>query len=194
MNGTPLTGPQTVTSWQGYVLSANAPFSQTIGPDTYVFSSWSAGANNPSPSRRPPLPPPTPPTYQLSSDTGPLDFFTVTPCRLVDTRNPNGPRGGPALVAAAERDFTLVGVCGIPATARALAVTLTVVGPATTGNLRLFSADELRPLTSTVNFRAAQTRGTNAVLGLGAAGDLTVYCGMTTGTAHFVLDVTGYFE
>ena len=45
-----------------------------------------------------------------------------------------------------------------------------------------------------MNFRAAQTRGTNVVLGLGAAGGLTVYCGMTTGTTHFVLDVTGYFE
>ena len=194
VNGTSLTGPQTVVSWQGYVLSASAPFSQTSGSGTYVFSSWSAGANNPLPITTPGAPTTYTATYQLSTDTGPLDFFTVAPCRLVDTRNPNGPRGGPALVAGAERDFTLVSVCGIPATARALAVTLTVVDPATAGHLRLFSADELRPLTSAINFRAAQTRGTYAVLGLGAAGDLTVYCGMTTGTTHFVLDVTGYFE
>ena len=149
VNGTPSTGPQAVTSWQGYVLSANAPFSQTIGPNTYVFSSWSAGANNPQPvAGRPAAPATYTAAYQLSSDSGPLAFFTATPCRLVDTRDPSGPRGGPALVAAAERDFTLVGVCGIPATARALAVTLTVVGPATApqGHLGVLSADEMRPL------------------------------------------------
>jgi glucose/arabinose dehydrogenase len=194
VNGTPLTGPQTVTSWQGYALTATAPSSQTSGPDLFVFSQWTAAPGNPVQVITPAAPSTVTAIYQLSSDSGPLDFFTVTPCRLVDTRLANGPRGGPALVAAAERDFPLVNVCGVPATARALAVTLTVVGPTTAGNLRLFSADELRPITSTISFRAGQTRGTNAVVGLGAAGGLSVYCGMASGTTHFVLDVTGYFE
>jgi glucose/arabinose dehydrogenase len=194
VNGTPLTGPQTVTSWQGYVLSASAPFWQTTGPSTYVFSSWSSGANNPQPVTTPAAPATYAATYQLSTDSGALDFFTLTPCRLVDTRNPAGPRGGPALAAGATRDFPLANACGVPATARALAVTLTVVGAANAGNLRLYSADELQPATSTISFRAAQTRGTNAVVSLGAAGDLSVFCAMTAGTAHFVLDVTGYFQ
>ncbi|HET9226938.1 MAG TPA: matrixin family metalloprotease, partial [Thermoanaerobaculia bacterium] len=37
--------------------------------------------------------------YSLPLDAGwnlPLDFFTVAPCRLLDTRNPDGPTGGPA--------------------------------------------------------------------------------------------------
>jgi hypothetical protein len=112
----------------------------------------------------------------------------------VDTRNPTGPRGGPALVAGATRDFPLVNACGVPATARALAVTLTVVGAPNPGNLRLYSADELQPVTSALSFRAAQTRASNAIVSLGAAGDLSVFCAMTAGTAHFVLDVTGYFQ
>jgi hypothetical protein len=29
----------------------------------------------------------------------PSDFYTLTPCRLVDTRGPDGPAGGPALAA-----------------------------------------------------------------------------------------------
>ncbi len=194
VNGTSLTGPETVTSWRGYVLTATAPSSQTSGPDLYVFSQWSAGAGNPVQITTPAAPTTVTATYQLSSDSGPLDFFTVTPCRLVDTRNPNGVRGGPALAAGAERDFPLVGVCGIPATAQALSVTVTVVSPTTAGNLRLFSADELRPITSTINFRPALTGGTNAIVGLGAAGNLAVYCSMASGTTHFVLDVTGYFE
>ena len=28
---------------------------------------------------------------------GPFQFHSLTPCRIVDTRNPNGPKGGPAL-------------------------------------------------------------------------------------------------
>jgi glucose/arabinose dehydrogenase len=194
VNGTPLTGPQTVTSWQGYVLSASAPFWQTSGPDTYVFSSWSSGANNPQPITTPASPATYTATYQLSTDSGALGFFTLTPCRLVDTRNASGPRGGPALAAGAIRDFPLANACGVPATARALEVTLAVVGAANAGNLRLYSADELQPVTSTISFRAAQTRGTNAVVSLGAAGDVSVFCAMTAGTAHFVLDVTGYFQ
>ncbi len=194
VNGTPLTGPQTVTSWRAYVLNASAPFWQPSGPDVYVFSSWSNGANNPVAITTPASPATYTATYQLSNDVGPQGFFTLPPCRLVDTRNPTGSLGGPALAAGANRDFVLWNVCGIPATAKALAVTLTVVGPTAAGNLRLYSADELRPITSTITFRAGQTRGTNALLGLGAAGDLSVYCGMTSGTTHFILDVTGYFQ
>ena len=31
--------------------------------------------------------------------TGALDFYTLTPCRLLDTRNAAGPYGAPALFA-----------------------------------------------------------------------------------------------
>ncbi len=44
----------------------------------------------------------------------PLDFYTLSPCRVVDTRNPAGPQGGPALPAHASRTFTLAGQCGVP--------------------------------------------------------------------------------
>jgi glucose/arabinose dehydrogenase len=194
VNGTPLTGPQTVTSWQGYVLVASAPFSQTSGPSTYVFSSWSTGANNPLPITTPAALATYTATYQLSTDSGALDFFTVTPCRLVDTRNAAGALGGPAVAAGATRDFPLAGACGVPASAKALAVTVTVVGPSAAGNLRLYSADEQQPLTSTISFQPGQTRGTNAVVSLGASGGLSVFCAMSTGTVHLVLDVAGYFE
>ena len=176
------------------MLTATAPHYQTSGSDLYVLSQWSAGAGNPVQITTPAAPTTVTATYQLSTDSGPLDYFTVTPCRLVDTRNPTGPRGGPALAAGAERDFPLVGVCGVPATARALSVTITVVSPTAAGNLRLFSADELRPLASMITYRPGLTRASNGVVGLGGAGGLTVFCGMASGTTHFVLDVTGYFE
>jgi hypothetical protein len=43
---------------------------------------------------------------------GPTRFYTLAPCRIVDTRNPAGPWAGPALAAAATRTFNLAGRCG----------------------------------------------------------------------------------
>ena len=98
------------------------------------------------------------------------------------------------MTAGQTRGFTVSGACFIPATARALVVNVAVVAPTGPGHLRLFSADELRPLTSVVNSAGGQTRAANAIVRLGAGGDLSVFCGMTSGSVHLVLDVAGYFE
>jgi len=76
-------------------------------------------------------------TFQLSTAEGPQDFYTVAPCRLVDTRLGPGPLGGPALEAQTTRTFDLHGVCGVPASARAVALNVTVTGAAGAGHLRL---------------------------------------------------------
>jgi hypothetical protein len=112
----------------------------------------------------------------------------------VDTRDPAGPRGGPALVAGADRTFALAGVCGIPATARAISVNVTVTAPTAQGFLSLFPAGGVSPLASTINFRAGQTRSNSAVVMLGPGGGLVVRAGMASGGAQFILDVNGYFD
>jgi hypothetical protein len=122
-----------------------------------------------------------------------LSFYPLTPCRLVDTRGPTGTFGGPALVAGAERVFPLAGRCGIPPTARAVAVNVAVVAPNGPGNLTVHPGGTALPLASTINYRAGQTRANNALALLGVAGDLRVMCGQASGSVHFVLDVTGYF-
>lgn len=43
VNGTTFTAPQTFVPWEGYKLSVNAPYPQTLARTTYVFSSWSDG-------------------------------------------------------------------------------------------------------------------------------------------------------
>jgi hypothetical protein len=60
--------------------------------------------------------------------------------------------------------------------------------------LRLHSADEARPATSTLNFAAGRTRANNAILRLGAAGGFEAYCDMPAGSVDLVVDVVGYFE
>jgi len=121
-------------------------------------------------------------------------FYTVTPCRLVDTRNPTGSLGGPALAPLAQRSFSLSGACGLPATARAISVNVTVVGPATAGDLRFFPADQPTPLASILNFSPGQTRTNNANLGLAwGLGTLTVQ-NDSTGAVQLILDVNGYYQ
>jgi hypothetical protein len=125
----------------------------------------------------------------------PARFHTLAPCRLVDTRNPNGLRGGPALPASGRRDFTLTSVCGIPSTAKAISVNMTVTGATAPGFVSLFPGDGIAPNTSNINFSAGQTRANNAVvfLATNGTGSLAVRNG-AAGTVHFILDVNGYFQ
>jgi hypothetical protein len=121
-------------------------------------------------------------------------FYTLQPCRVVDTRNPNGPAGGPVLAAQTQRSFPIAGSCGIPATARAVSVNVTVTEPSVAGYLRLFPAGSPLQMTSTLNYRAAQTRANNNLAGLGTGGQVTVRCDQPTGSVHVIIDVNGYFE
>ena len=130
--------------------------------------------------------------YTYKSGAG---FYTVTPCRVLDTRNPTGPLGGPALAAGAERVFVVAGQCGIPSTARSISANVTVT-QSTTGPayVTVSQADLGPPVVSTVNYATGQTRANSAQISLGAAGDVRVKCGQASGTTHFIIDVNGYFQ
>lgn len=194
VSGTSITGPQTLTSWQGWTLSASAPSWQAGGAHGYAFSSWSTGSGNPVAIDTPAAPATYVATYQASTVSGPQGFFSLAPCRLLDTRLAVGPRGGPRLQAGETRGFTAHGACGVPPTARTLAANVTVTDASSAGHLRFWASDEPVPLSSTVNFTAGVTRASNAVLRLDAAGGFSVLGGMASGSAHLVVDVAGYFE
>jgi glucose/arabinose dehydrogenase len=124
----------------------------------------------------------------------PGTFRTVTPCRLVDTRNAAGPFGGPALIGGATRSFTLVNRCEIPAGVKAVAVNVTVVGPTQAGDLRMFPTGGTAT-SSNLNFGVGQTRANNAAVKVNASGQVSVTCAMAgTGSTHFLLDVVGFFQ
>jgi hypothetical protein len=121
-------------------------------------------------------------------------YFTVPPCRVADTRNPPGPSGGPALAANTFRTFPVTGLCGIPSTATAVAINLAVFLPTDTGDLRVYPAGLAAPLASSINFRPGIVRANNAVVLLGAGGQLSVQCDMPGGGTNFFFDVFGYFR
>jgi outer membrane protein assembly factor BamB len=124
-----------------------------------------------------------------------LAFYTLNPCRLIDTRDATGPYGGPAL-SAGQRTFNLAGRCGVPTTARALAINLTVVAPSQSGDLRVFAADSAAPFASAINFGANRTRTNNAILPVATdgSGGLNVHLDMGAGTAQLIVDLVGYFQ
>ena len=142
-----------------------------------------------------------------SSAVGPLQYFTVAPCRLVDTRGPIGPTGGPALSHGSTRNFAAYGSnsntqCGIPSTAKAATLNLTIVTPSNCGFLIVWqrtATPNNPPLVSNINFNAGEAALANgAVVGLGAFSDyqFSAQVGICTGTgtAHLVVDVTGYYQ
>lgn len=133
-----------------------------------------------------------------------MSFYTVTPCRVADTRGNGftGPYGPPAL-AEGSRDFPLAGQCGIPVSARAVAYNLTVVVPSgmtIVGHLTVHAGGTQLPPTSTINWTTPTTvhdiiRANNGIGTLGTNGSLRIsYPGPAFGPVNVLLDVLGYFE
>ncbi|MGA3211181.1 MAG: Ig-like domain repeat protein [Terriglobales bacterium] len=123
----------------------------------------------------------------------PVQYVPVTPCRVVDTRTADGPFGGPALAAGVSRSFTIPsGPCaGIPATATAYSLNVTVVPPAPLGYLTIWPAGEGQPTVSTLNSLDGRIKANAAIVPSGTGGAVTVYANNNT---NVVLDINGYFQ
>jgi hypothetical protein len=127
----------------------------------------------------------------------PARFYTLVPCRLVDTRRPGSPLGGPPLAAGVARSFPLTGACGVPGSARALSLNVTVTRPSAAGHLRLTPGGCAFARASSVAFAAGQTRASSLVIALAPSGDgrlLVEARPATGGSVDLVVDVNGYFE
>ncbi|MEA2560136.1 MAG: hypothetical protein QOH06_1640 [Acidobacteriota bacterium] len=140
-------------------------------------------------SNDPGRPDPDDPTLSTVS-TAPLDFHTVTPCRVLDTRTSS------PLASGELETFALAGTCGIPPTARAVAANLTALGATGSGHLVLHPAGipHSVPITSSVNFPAVRARANNAMLPLASGAVDATATVVGGGTVHLILDVTGYYE
>jgi uncharacterized repeat protein (TIGR01451 family) len=121
-----------------------------------------------------------------------LRFSPVTPCRLVDTRNPAGPFGGPAIAGGTARSFAIPqSGCGIPATAQAYSLNVTVVPRGRLSYLTLWPAEQAKPLVSTLNSWGGIVTANAAIVPAGAGGAVSVY---VTDTTDIILDINGYFD
>jgi uncharacterized repeat protein (TIGR03803 family) len=121
----------------------------------------------------------------------PEQFVSVAPCRVVDTRNPAGPFGGPAIPSDTARSFIIPqGPCaGIPANAAAYSLNVTVVPHGPLGFLTIWPTGEGRPVVSTMN-SDGRIKANAAIVPAGTSGAVSVY---VTNTTDVLLDITGYF-
>src|SRR5215470_6696339 len=88
---------------------------------------------------------------------GPYQFYSVTPCRVIDTRRPDGPTGGPALASLDTRSFPVVGdSCGVPSTAKAVTLNVTIANPTNPGYLIVYPYNIAQPSVSTINWDAGE--------------------------------------
>ena len=122
--------------------------------------------------------------------TGGLQFVPVTPCRIADTRSAAGAFGGPELAAKASRTFDIPqSNCGIPTTAVAYSLNVTVVPNASLGFLTVWPAGEAQTVVSTLN-SDGRVKANAAITPAGTNGGVSVFASDAT---QFILDIDGYF-
>ncbi|HET9225480.1 MAG TPA: PKD domain-containing protein, partial [Thermoanaerobaculia bacterium] len=119
------------------------------------------------------------------------DYYTVLPCRLLDTRS------GPPVSSNTDRvlDVDSVTPCGVSPLATAVAINVTVIQPTAMGHLTAYPGDLAQPsATSTLNFNSGIIRGNNALVRVSGDGVLKLRPVMSGGgSAHVVVDVVGFF-
>jgi hypothetical protein len=126
--------------------------------------------------------------YFASAGDGGLSFYGVSPCRAVDTRNPSGPLGGPALTAT--RSFPIeTSSCGLAPEAQAYSLNATVVPAGPLAYLTLWAAGGPLPVVSTLNSLDGSI-ASNAAIVPAAGGAIDA---LATNPTALILDVNGYF-
>ena len=114
------------------------------------------------------------------------------PCRVMDTRNPNGTFGGPYISAGTSRTVPVpASACGVPASAMAYSLNFTVV-PRTgkMGSLTVWPAGQTQPNVSTLTSPAGSVLAAASIVPAGTAGSINA---SSTDDTDLVVDINGYF-
>ncbi|HQQ78190.1 MAG TPA: RHS repeat-associated core domain-containing protein, partial [Thermoanaerobaculia bacterium] len=134
------------------------------------------------------------PTAAVPETVKATRLFTLSPCRLYDTRNST------ALVPGVERTVQASGICGVPSNATALAANVTSINAsAENGSMRAYPAGiSFRPLMTANAIRGGRTRGMMNIIELGdpngtEPGKFRLLSDMPSASLHALVDVSGYF-
>ena len=121
-------------------------------------------------------------------------YHPVTPARVADTRVGSGlPYSGGAPGPGGMLDVQLAGVGGVPATGAAgVLINLTVTDTSSPGYVTAFPAGVAVPASSTIDFRAQDTKANLVEVALGRGGQISIY--NQAGTTQLVVDVEGWYD
>ncbi len=129
--------------------------------------------------------------YFAAPGAGGHNFYTVNPCRVLDTRNANGPLGGPIIAGNTTRTFPLpTSPCGLPSTAAAYSLNVTVQPSGPLGYLTVWPTGQTQPGVSTLNAGKGLVVANAAIVPTGTNGSINVYALDTT---QVIIDANGYF-
>ncbi len=116
--------------------------------------------------------------------------FLANPIRLLDTRTGSPYAGGST--HSLQVTGVVIGGISVPSGAVGVVGNVTVVGPTSGGDLRLYPG-ATAPATSSINFASGQTIANGVVVGLNSSGQLNIRVDMPSGTHTNVLfDASGY--
>jgi hypothetical protein len=123
----------------------------------------------------------------LPGTPGAMSFYPVTPCRVADTRG----AAGPIMQAGETRSFPVpASGCGVPATAGAYALNVTVVPDGPLSFLTTWPTGSAQPFVSTLNSFDGSVVANAAIVPAGTDGAISVY---VTDRTHVIIDINGYF-
>ena len=131
--------------------------------------------------------------YFASPASGGLNFYAVPPCRAADTRNANGPLGGPIIpgYVVPTRSFPLAqSGCGLPSSAGAYSLNISAIPTGGMWYLTAWPVGQTAPFVSTLNDYKGLPTANAAIVPAGTAGAINV---LVSQDSHVVIDVNGYF-
>ena len=127
--------------------------------------------------------------YFTAPGSGTLQFYTLPPCRIVDTRN--NQHGG-TLRAGVERDYTIPTNCGVPRSAQAYSFNITAIPPSGgLDYLTVWPKGETRPVVSTLNDNTGTIVANAAIVPAGPDNATAFYA--HSNQTDLLIDVNGYF-
>lgn len=120
------------------------------------------------------------------------NFVSLTPCRVVDTReSARGSLGAPMMAAQEQRILPIMqSSCGIPANALAYALNITVIPHGSLPWLTVWPTGQEQPVVSTLNSYQGTVVANAAIVPSGTNGSISVYA---EGSTELIIDITGYF-
>jgi Pro-kumamolisin, activation domain/Bacterial Ig-like domain (group 3)/Putative binding domain, N-terminal len=134
--------------------------------------------------------------FAAPGSPGALHFYPLPPCRVADTRSVGGSGltgafGPPQLAKGATRSFpVLSSSCGVPATAQAYSLNITVVPPGPMFYLTAWPAGETIPGVSTLNDLSGAILANAAIVPAGAGGAIDIFVSDAT---NVIIDTNGYY-